>query len=47
MTGLVAFLWLISGPFCGHSICHTGLEDQGCCCLVLNNILGGSCVRRC
>ena len=23
------------------------LEDQGCCCLVLNNMLGGSCVIRC
>ena len=23
-----------------------GIEDQGCC-LVLNNMLGGSCVIRC
>ena len=26
MAGLVAYLWLVSGPFCGlflgHSICH-------------------------
>ena len=24
-----------------------GLEDQGCCFLVLNNMLGGICVTRC
>ena len=24
-----------------------GLKDQGYCCLVLNNMLGGSCVIRC
>ena len=23
MAGLVAILWLVSGPFCGHSLCHT------------------------
>ena len=27
MAGLIACLWLVSGPFCGlfcgHSICHT------------------------
>ena len=22
MVGLVAYLWLVSGPFCGYSICH-------------------------
>ena len=24
-----------------------GLEDPGCCCLVFNNMLDGSCVIRC
>ena len=24
-----------------------GLEDQGCCCLILSNMLGGSCVITC
>ena len=24
-----------------------GFENQGCCCLILNNMLGGSCVITC
>ena len=23
------------------------LKDQGCCCVILNNLFGGSCVIRC
>ena len=48
MAGLVVCLWLVLGPFCGHIVYVTlSLEDQRCCCLVFNNMLGGSCVIRC
>ena len=52
MSGLVAYLWLVSGSFCGlfggHSICHAWPRgSRGCCCLILNNMLGGSCVIIC
>ena len=51
MAGLVACLWLVSRPFCGRFVdivyVTLGLEDQGCCYLVLNNMLGDSCVIRC
>ena len=33
--------------FVGIVYVTLGLEDQGCCCLVLNNMLGGSYVIRC
>ena len=32
--------------FVGIVYVTLGLEDQGCCCLVLNNMLGGSRVIR-
>ena len=51
MASLVAYLWLVSGPFCGLFVVIVyvtlGLEDQGCYCLVLNNMLSGICVVRC
>ena len=25
---VVACLWLVSGPFCGHSICHTWIRES-------------------
>ena len=33
--------------FVGIVYVTLSLEDQGCCCLVLNNMLGGSCMIRC
>ena len=33
--------------FVGIVYVTLGLEDQGCCCLVLNNMFGGSCVIKC
>ena len=51
--------WLVWEPVYGLSRGHFvdcfvdivyvtfDLEDQGCCCLVLNNMLVGSCVLRC
>ena len=43
--------WLVRGRFvdCLLGIVYVtlGLEDQGYCCLVLNNMLGGIYVIRC
>ena len=48
---VVACLWLVWGRFgdCFVDIVYVtlDLEDQGCCCLILNNILGGSYVITC
>ena len=33
--------------FVGIVYVTLGLEDQGYCCLVSNNMLGGRCVIRC
>ena len=44
MASLVAYLWLVLGPFCGHSTHHVWLRGSR---VLLNNMFGGSCVIRC
>ena len=45
------FMAFLGGPFldCFVDIVYVtlGLDDQGYCCLVLNNMLSSSCVIKC
>ena len=47
MAGSGDLFMVCRGCFVDIIYVTLGLKDQGCCCLILNNMLGGSCVITC